>query len=332
MPLVLADIAPELIAALALVAVLAVYFAVEALQGIARAIGVPNWPLVGGFLYGGISHIVTWVGNSLAWLWQHANPINMFLATTGWLMHEINGVIETVIYDAYSTFHRITTSSIPGAINAAEALSRTLYTDAVAEANAAVGALRSVVAGDYTAAINWANAVGHSLVGQLEADVTFLEGYINTRVAAAEAAAVGLEQSLQGWALTELGQLRTFVAGELEQAIAGLRSDIGSAVNGLERTLSPEIAAAAAVGAAAAAEFARWKADCGDPLCSNLSGFGNIIGAIEGLLTDVAVVAFLAEIVADPQGAVDTIEGIGNDIVQPVWTVLSDAIGLARAA
>src|ERR1700733_1902147 len=143
MPLVIADIAPELVAALALVAVLCVYFMVESLQGIARFIGMPNWPLIGKGLYNGISAAVTWVGQQLNWLWQHANPVSMFLATTGWLLNEMTSLQGTVFADIYSAFERVTGSAIPGAITSAENLARTLYGDAVAFTTTEVGRAES---------------------------------------------------------------------------------------------------------------------------------------------------------------------------------------------
>jgi hypothetical protein len=324
MPAVL-SLAPELIAAVALLVVLCVYFGVQTLLAIARWAGVQNWPLIGGSIMGAISSIAGWVGGALSWLWAHANPINMFLATVGWLAHQLAGMTGTIVWDIYSTIHRVTTSSIPGAIAAAEGLARTLYADATAIISADVTWLEGRIVYYYDAAYNYATAVGHSLVLTIGADVAYLENLIAQRVAAAEAAAVGLVQGLQGWTLQELGALRAWATGEIASTAQTLEGDISAGLRGLEQTLTPEIAAAAAVGAAAAATFKAWEQSCGTPLCNNLLNFGSIISALENIVSDGALVALIALAVSDPQGAVNIIV---DDVVQPVDDAVSTVLSV----
>jgi hypothetical protein len=324
MPAVL-SLAPELIAAVALLVVLCVYFGVQLLLAIARWAGVQNWPLIGGSLMNAISSVAGWVGGALSWLWSHANPINMFLATVGWLAHQLAGMTGTIVWDIYSTIHRVTTSSIPGAIAAAEALSRTLYTDATAIISADVTWLEGRIVAYYNAAVAVVNAdiaaARAYSVALYDDAITF----VDQRVAAAEAAAVGLVQSLQGWVVQELGALRTWATGEIAATAQTLEGDISAGLRGLEQTLTPEIAAAAAVGAAAAATFKAWEDSCGTPLCNNLLNFGSIISALENIISDGALVALIALAVSDPQGAVNIIV---DDVVQPVDDAVSTVLSV----
>lgn len=327
-----AELAPELIAAVALVAILAVYFLVEALQGIAKAVGMPNWPLVGGALYGAIGHIVTWVGDALGWLWQHANPINMLLASTHWILQQLSNFTGLVVVGIYEAVNRITTVAIPGAINLAEGVARTLYTDATAFATA-VG--HSVVV--------YAEGLYHDAVTTIDDAVTVIDatiagvesriaGAVAGAVTAATAAALGLVQSLQGWVTQELGALHTTIDGEIQTVTEGIGTQIGDAIHTVEQDLAPGIAAAAAVGAAAAAAFKTWEQDCGDNLCNNLSGYANTIGAILGVISDGALIALIAGAVADPQGTADFIT---NDIATPAadaFETIAGMLGVKLAA
>jgi hypothetical protein len=113
----------------------------------------------------------------------------------------------------------------------------------------------------------------------------------------------------------------------------GVAGQISDGLNGLERTLAPEIAGAAAIGTAAASAFEAWKSQCGDGLCSNLSQFGNIISAIEGVVTDGALIALLVQCVSDPQGAqaaiVSDFEGLATDAADVVTGALNLVTGKA---
>jgi hypothetical protein len=323
MPAVL-ELAPEIVAAVALVAILAVYFAVQALQAIAKYIGMPNWPLIGGALYGAISQVVTWVGDALGWLWQHANPINMFMATTHWLLHELNAATESVVGAVYSTIYRVATVSIPAAMAYAHTVAYGLYYLVLTDITAAETYAHTVAYGFYLDAVSWANVVGHSVATLVVTDIAAVNYRIDVVEGMITTATLGLVQTVEGWALQELGALRTWVTGEITTAVDGVESDIGAAVHGLEQTIAPEIAGAAAVGAAAAAAFEAWKSSCGDPLCTNLNGFGNIIATIEGVITDGALIALIAGAISDPQG---TVTFIDDNIVAPATSAVETVAG-----
>jgi hypothetical protein len=311
---IVGDLAPELVAALALVAVLAVYFMVEALEAIARAVGVPNWPIIGGALYGAIAHVATWVGDSLAWLWQHANPINLFLATTHWTIQQFSNYIGLGMQGITEAASRLATVAIPGAINTAEGLARDLYADASAYSTYIAGRVNALIAGVQSQIVSTATAIEATISSDIAAVEGRISGAVSGAVAAATAAALGRVQSLQGWVTQELGALHTTIDGEIQAAQQGIGAQIGDAVQTVEQDLAPGIAAAAAAAAAAATAFKTWEQDCGNNLCNNLSGFANTIGAILGIVSDGALVALVAEAVTNPEGLA---EFIVNDIAEP---------------
>ena len=324
MPLVIGDAGALAGALVAIMIVLAVAVVVAIMVEIAAWIGMPNWPLIGKTLYNGLVSIQNWVNHAEAWLWQHANPINIFLATTGWLANELSSLTGTVVYDIYSFAHRVITVSIPGVVNQAYGW----YNDALRYASAEASAAAHVV---YLQAYAWYNAglsYTEGAVKTIDADIAAVDarvsGAVTGAVAAATAAAEGLVQSTEGWVLTQLDELGTTVIGEIETAVEGVQTDIGNAVRGVEQTLSPAITGAAAIGAAAAAAFETWRSECGDGLCSNLSQFGNIISTIEGLITDGALIALVIEAAVNPQGCVDTINEFA---VQPAEQAISDVLG-----
>src|SRR5579859_7606004 len=312
MPALALDGGVIMTAIMALLLVMAVYFLVQLLIGLGRFVGMPNWPVIGGTLFSALVNVGSFVGSVQAWLWQHANPVNIVTATVGWLLHEMNAVTVNIIDDIYGTFVRLTINTIPAARAFAVATAYNLYNDAVAEINAARSFAVATAYNLYNDAVGIIDAT-EAVIGQRITNVELaLEGLFASELAAAAAAAAGLVQSLQGWAIQELGALRTWVTGEIATTAAGIEGDIGTAVKGVENTLAPEIAAAAAVGAAAAATFKEWETKCGDPLCNNLSGFGNAISSLLGLVSDGALVALIAEAVSNPQSVVTFIE---NDIV-----------------
>jgi hypothetical protein len=332
MPAIAADAGVVAIAIVALIVVMAVYFLLQAIYGFFQWAGVPNIPLIGGSIMSAIAHLVGWVGGAASWLWAHANPITIVVASVHWLLDQLNTWTAAAAATIYTTLSRIVTQTIPAWYHAAIGV-------ALAEYNAAVAYTASVA----TNLTNSIHGYYNLAIAQINSDIAFVEHYavglyqqaigaVNTGLASAEASALGLVQTLQGWVVQELGQLRTWVTGEIAHTAAGIETDIGNAVRGVENTLAPEIAGAAAIGSLAIAEFAQWRTKCGDPLCNNLGAFGNAINAIESLLEPVALLAILAEIAHNPQGAVDEVATIGHDVVIPMYDSVQGILGLPRAA
>lgn len=327
MPAIAADAGIVAIAIVALLVVLAVYFLLQVIVGFARWIGMPNWPLIGSTMFNAISGVAQWVGGVAAWLWQHANPVTIVVASVHWLINELNTVNAWVLTNVWGALYRVVTVNIPGAFGAAVNEAHILYNDAVAFATSEVNAVRTWVTGEvlYVEAVIASDiSAARALTVQLYNDAIT---WTDQRVAIAEAAALGLVQSLQGWVVQELGALRTWVTGEIDATAQTLEGDISTGLHDLSQVLTPEIAAAAAVGAAAAAAFETWRKGCGDPLCNNLLSFGNIISSLEGLISDGVLIALIAGAVADPAGTATVIE---QDFAAPVAgavTTVLDAVG-----
>lgn len=334
MPAIAADAGVVIIAIMAILLVLALYFLLQALIAFFEWVGVPNWPLIGGNIMHALQSAAHWASGVAGWLWQHANPVNIVVATVHFIVDEFGQVEAWGLSVAVGALNRITTQVIPGAINYVSGIAHTLYNDSIGWINTEITAVRVVISSDIAhveaviaSDINAARTFSVQLYGDAIA-------WTDHEFAIAEAAAQGLVQSLQGWVVQELGQLRTWVTGEIGTATQTLEGDINAGLHGLEQTLAPEIAAAAAVGAAAAAEFAQWRRGCGDPLCNNLLTFGNIISSLEGLLSDGVLIALVAGAVADPAG---TVRVIRDDFAVPVEDAVSTVLGavglnLQRAA
>jgi len=333
-PAIAADAGVVMVAIIAILVVLAVYFLLQAIIAFAQWAGIPNLPLIGGSIMNALRTLAGWVSNVAAWLWQHANPVTIITASVHWLMGELNTVNAWVLQNVVGAIDRTVTQTIPSFYNASVTLAWTLYNDARAFVVSEINAVRLTIATDIATAEAIASiAVTDARLFSVQLYNDAL-AFTDAAVKAAEAQAVGLVQTLQGWAVAEFTQLRTWVTGEIGTAVQGVEGDIRTAVQGVENTLSPEIAAAAAAAAAAASVFAKWRADCGDPLCTNLSGFGNIISAIEGIVTDGALVALIVGAVADPAGTVNVIE---QDFAAPVTAAVDTVLGavgfsLQRAA
>jgi hypothetical protein len=167
---------------------------------------------------------------------------------------------------------------------------------------------------------------------------SYAAGLFNRAVAIAAADVAGAE----AWVGNELAGLRTWIDARVGQAIdyvdqrvgqaeTWAAGEIGALRGYITGTLAPAIAAAAAVAATAAADLARWKKDCGDPLCNNLSTFGNEIAAIEAGLGDVAIIALLAAAVSDPQGVANEVVSLIDGPVNAVWSEVSGLLGIKAA-
>ena len=163
-------------------------------------------------------------------------------------------------------------------------------------------------------------AAGSSPVAIAAADVAGAEAWVGNELA-----------GLRTWIDARVGQAIDYVDQRVGQAETWAAGEIGALRGYITGTLAPAIAAAAAVAATAAADLARWKKDCGDPLCNNLSTFGNEIAAIEAGLGDVAIIALLAAAVSDPQGVANEVVSLIDGPVNAVWSEVSGLLGIKAA-
>lgn len=294
--------------------------------------GITGIPLVGGALRDLILKIADGLRAAGTWLWTNANPINLLVGAWGWLINTMVNTIGNNFWTVYSTLQRVFTVAIPNALNAALNYAASIY-------NAVVGYVAAQIAG----AERFAQSLYNAAVGIIAADVASLEAQIinayntlartigddvrgieagiATTIAGVEAWASGIINTVEQSLLRDIDGLRIWTQGEL-----------GSIRGYLAQTIAPGIAAAMALATAVATDWFRWKKDCGDPLCNNLSNFGNDIAALEQGLGDVAIIALLIAAVADPGGVASEVQQLIGGPVQAVADTVTGATGLPRAA
>jgi hypothetical protein len=310
---------------LALCLVMAAAFVLTLLISVANYLHIGAIPFVGGAIMAALRFVGAALDNLAGWLWQHANPVNLAVATFGYLGNSLSLGMTSVIGAQYSATSRVVNTSIPNAINTAIARATALYYAGVAWTDARYASavlLADTLYNDALHAIGLAQSAAMSYAdGRYSAALT----EINAAKAAVTAGTLGLVQSLQGWVVQQLDQLRGDVQSTDAARGETTQGQIGDAVRGVEGDIAKAGAAAVAVGAAAAAAFNAWRQQCGDPLCNNLNGFGNEIASILGLISDGALVALIAEAATHPQAAADFVK---NDIAGPAGDALNTVAGL----
>lgn len=75
-----------------------------------------------------------------------------------------------------------------------------------------------------------------------------------------------------------------------------------------------------------------WLNRCGDPLCKNLSNFGNVIGALESLGLDALLVALIIELFNDPGAVAHEVATVVKPVVDVPYNLGADMTGLPHAA
>lgn len=99
----------------------------------------------------------------------------------------------------------------------------------------------------------------------------------------------------------------------IEQELAGIPSDIATAVKAIPVAKPGTIAETTAATAALSLAAARYLKECGLPMCRNLSGFGNDLSKLVGIMGSAAFMAALFEGIRHPeQGAHDLEDGLGS--------------------
>lgn len=305
---------------LALCIVFGILMIATLVESIANYLHMGAIPLVGGALMDlirGVVHALTWLKD---WLWAHCNPVTLGIAIGGQTLNAVSGNTWNLMWSMFHAVQRITTVTVPAARAAAQATAYNLYASAVAISATRLVAAELYAYKLYMASITAINAARSVAMGYTDSKFNTAMSELQQLKLAIGAQAAGLVQTLQGWALIQLQQLRQYVNSTDAARGTTTQGQIGDAVKGIEGDITKAFGMAIAAAGAAAAAFEAWKAKCGDPLCTNLSGFGNTIAGLLGLVSDGALIALVVEAVANPQGVVDFIH---SDIVGPVDDAVS---------
>lgn len=99
--------------------------------------------------------------------------------------------------------------------------------------------------------------------------------------------------------------------------------DIGAAARAIPRTIPGDLVGALSFAGALSIPMIRFMEQCGVPNCRNLSQYGRELRDLLGALEDGSLIAFLAMLCTDPQGAADVVT---NDLAP----IIDGAVGAAR--
>lgn len=223
--------------------------------------------------------------------------------------------------------------------------------------NLAIGYVDSHVAGlesDIANGVARAEAYANGLVAGAEADAQHL---YNLAVGAGQDAASAALNAAQG----AIGQVArdaqtaanlaaaaalTTLEGEAARALAGVWPDVSAAaqgvittagtdfagaisdIKGIDWTKTVDIAGSIAGTAAIAASMAKLAEQCVIPNCRNLSGIGRELQQILGAVEGVGFLAFITEMLTDPQGAATDAVNILVPVFQDTYNSARHLIGI----
>lgn len=246
-------------------------------------------------------------------------------AALGSLERSIQAEIDLAALEAAHLF-TVAEQDITAALITAETDAANLVTEASTALAADIAGAEALAARE----INALAASTQAAVNQLAADFTH-------GLATAEALAYSQVQALQGAIVTDLETIGDSAVGlawpDAVPDLQALRGALGADFPWLNDLIGLLAGAGTAglLGAlirsmATSQALTRLATDCIVPNCRNLSGLGNDLSQLLGIVSEGALLAWLIEMVADPRGwARDTdaaLSGIGNDSISAARTLL----------
>jgi hypothetical protein len=128
----------------------------------------------------------------------------------------------------------------------------------------------------------------------------------------------------------ELGGIWDGIATPAEQAVQGIAAeypDIAASLRNIPLTVPADIVGALTAVGAITIPLSTYVERCGIPMCKSLSGFGNELQALLGLVGDGALLAFIIEAATHPETAADDTQAIAMDIINPVVDAVKAIVG-----
>lgn len=209
-------------------------------------------------------------------------------------------------------------------INYTDAVKNELKTDI---ANA-VGPIAAGISGDVTALQTAINQTAAAAVAEVNAAVVQAN---NTAAMLAQQAAAGVTSAVNAAGADVLNPV-------LDQLIPALGTIIGSLPASVADVLDPSklldttsvttLEGTLAVLAPAITAVAAETAECGVPLCANLSGLSGLLGALANDAIWAALVAVTVEVVNHPQAAETDIQQFVAPVVNTTATAFRDLVGV----
>jgi hypothetical protein len=117
--------------------------------------------------------------------------------------------------------------------------------------------------------------------------------------------------------------------GKLIDTIGTDLPDIGAAVRAIPRDIPGDLAASLTMVGALSVPMLRFMRECGIPNCRNLSQFGRELRDLLGALEDGALIAFLAMLCTDPEGAASFVTDDIGGVIDGAVSAARDLMGVA---
>jgi hypothetical protein len=305
---------------------------------------VHSVPVIGGGLASAIKGAVNYAESQLH-TWQE-NVIGALVGPLAFIWAQLGPAVDAigVTFDnVYNALDWSVSSLVPavagqlwGGIGNAEAAAQALVSAAVgtaaADAASALGTAEHDIAQGVSAATAYAGQVAGAALSQAEADIQGAEALVAAQVSQLAGVVAANQAALESLVTGGLSG----VEAQLAQAEATAQQEIGAAVQGVrdwaaqnEQAIQQSLTAAISGGLAGviaqigtvAEELTQTK-QCADPLCTNLSGFGQALSGLGGYLETGAIFALLAFCIEDPKAAAGAVE----DVVGPMAAGLGDGL------
>lgn len=263
------------------------------------------------------------------WLWAVVGPTvdqigGVFGGVYGWLHWMQYVFVPGLVLDA----QQAVAGEVAGLENTVAHISST----AAADAQGALAAAEGEIGLALETAAHYAEGVGAQVLQTAEADIHGVEALAVAGVAQLTAVVAQNQAALESLVTGGLSQVQAGLGAAEAQA----QREIADAVQGVrdwakhnEKALSRALTGTIAGGLAGVIsqvvtleqELTRTKA-CADPLCNNLSGFGNSLSGLGSYLQTGAIFALVAFCVSDPRAAARAV----NDVVAPMAAGLGDGL------
>lgn len=255
----------------------------------------------------------------------------------------LSGDLEKLINDArayalsevqqlYNTLHLEETNLYDSAVSQIDHLYNVLHAEvatALATAESAADHIYNVLEGDIMSIRGYADSLISSLDNSLRA-------LIADGIREAETTA----QTLIGAAITDIDHdaaaaveavwpdVKAGVDGVIDVAAGGF-TDATDLLKGLDLSKAAGLVGAGAAALVGVSALLHLAEDCTIPNCKNLSGFGRDLQALLGLVSDGALIAFLADAASNPAGTAEAISSTIGGAYSDVARGLESLIGIA---
>jgi hypothetical protein len=213
-------------------------------------------------------------------------------------------------------------------VNSAEAAAANLVTESSTALRAEIRTAEQLAAGEVSALAASTQAAVSQLASDITAGVASAEAFAFSQVAALQRGIVtDLEQTGQAalqlaWpdAVPDIEALRQALGADFPDIEALLRALAGAGATGLLGALVTSLAGTATV--------TKLAAECIVPNCRNLGGLGRFLQSLFSDATDLALIAWLIEGVANPVGWARDTDAILGPVAADTTAVIRSLVGV----